>query len=72
MRNGGRTQKAGGGRRGVRMPHGIGSVYYTLVLACGTSRLYSDVVVRVLDFRLKGPGLDPWPGHGDFSRVRDK
>ena len=57
---------------GLRMPHGIGYVYHTLVLACGTSRLYSDVVVRVLDFRLKGPGLDPWPGHGDFSRVRDK
>ena len=30
------------------------------------------MVVRVLDFKSKGPGLDSWPGHGDFSRVRDK
>ena len=26
----------------------------------------------MLDFRLKGPGLDPRLGHGDFLRVRDK
>ena len=53
------------------MSQGIGKVYYSLVLPCSTNWLLKPRG-RVLDFRLKGPKFNPWPGHGVFLRVCDK
>ena len=39
---------------------------YCLAVQAG---FYNDVL-RVHDFRSKGPGFNPRPGHGDFLRIR--